>query len=199
MARQHAAPIVLDSLESPSQIRRLERVRRSVKGQEGPYYLEQLLQKLIDAEPKILPVEELEPSFANLRSVCQELLKARRRQSDHFAHRMYRCSQEFSFFKAAEAYDLQLGWLEDVVADPRFPWKPTTNDKSVHKIPVGHEHIVPDTPIIRLTGAKTLCAHVEYDMGTERLNSPNKDSIQSKVRRYTLHTARLCVLLEKES
>jgi hypothetical protein len=73
MTRQHAAPIVIDSLELPRQIVRLERVRRSLEEGHSNRFQEKLLQRLIDTEPKILPVEELEPSFANLRSVCREL------------------------------------------------------------------------------------------------------------------------------
>lgn len=73
MTRQHTAPIVIDSLELPRQIVRLERVRRSLEGGHSNQFQEKLLQHLIDTEPKILPVEELEPSFANLRSVCREL------------------------------------------------------------------------------------------------------------------------------
>lgn len=72
MTRQHATPIAIDSLSSPTRINRLERVRRSTK-ELGGHFVEDLLQQLVSAEPSMLPVEEIEPSFANLRSVCREL------------------------------------------------------------------------------------------------------------------------------
>lgn len=73
MAMQFAAPIIVDDIDQPENSRRLHRLRTSVQKASAPQFLEKFLQRLIHAEPSILPVEELEPSFRDLRSVCQEL------------------------------------------------------------------------------------------------------------------------------
>jgi hypothetical protein len=73
MMIQHASPITIDSLEQPVKIARLNRLRRSPTPGAGPHFLENLLQRLIHEHPATLPVDEIEPSFSHLRSVCQEL------------------------------------------------------------------------------------------------------------------------------
>jgi hypothetical protein len=70
---QHAAPIVIDDLMAPQKAVRLERIRRSAKVGYGPHFVENLLQQLLHDHPSTVPVEEIEPAFRNLRSVCQEL------------------------------------------------------------------------------------------------------------------------------
>jgi len=70
---QHAVPILIDSLEQPAQLIRLQKLRRSPKPGTGPHFLENLLQRVIHEHPSALPVDEIEPTFANLRAVCQEL------------------------------------------------------------------------------------------------------------------------------
>src|SRR5207253_4861475 len=73
MARQHATPIVIDGLEKPTRIERLERLYRTNKPGIGPRFVEDLLQHLVHEDPSILPVEEIEPAFSALRSICREL------------------------------------------------------------------------------------------------------------------------------
>ncbi len=73
MPRQHATPIVIDGLERPTRVERLERLYRVSKPGVGPRFVEDLLQHLIHVDPSILPVDELEPAFSGLRSVCREL------------------------------------------------------------------------------------------------------------------------------
>lgn len=70
---QHVSPIIIDSLERPIQIARLERLRRAAKPGAGPRFVENLLQRLVHEHPSALPVEEIEPAFRQLRAVCQEL------------------------------------------------------------------------------------------------------------------------------
>jgi hypothetical protein len=69
---QHAAPALVDNLGSPTRIEPLKRIRRSL-GADAPRFLESLLQKLIHAQPAILPVEEFEPAFGSLYPICTEL------------------------------------------------------------------------------------------------------------------------------
>ena len=73
MALQHATPVTIDRLDDIAVISRLVRLRRSAKPGEGPRIDERLLQKLIHHSPSILPIGEIEPLFANLRPVCEEL------------------------------------------------------------------------------------------------------------------------------
>ena len=70
---QHVSPIVIDNLEQPIDIVRLERLRRALKPGSGPRFVENLLQRLVHEHPSALPVEEIEPAFRQLRAVCQEL------------------------------------------------------------------------------------------------------------------------------
>jgi hypothetical protein len=73
LVAQFSAPVVVPSLEVTRDIRRLVRVRpKALQGSKAPY-VEDFLQRLVHAEPAILPVEELEASFSGLRSVCREL------------------------------------------------------------------------------------------------------------------------------
>src|SRR5437879_2382932 len=73
MALQHATPLIIDDLERPQKIVRLDRIRRSLKSGGGPRFVESLVQRLVHDHPASLPVEEIEPVFNHLRSVCQEL------------------------------------------------------------------------------------------------------------------------------
>jgi hypothetical protein len=73
MTIQHASPIIIDSLEKPVRMARLERLRRSPQAGGEAHFLENLLQRLIHEHPSAVPVEEIEPAFKNLRAVCQEL------------------------------------------------------------------------------------------------------------------------------
>ncbi|MBN8965819.1 MAG: hypothetical protein J0H89_10680 [Rhizobiales bacterium] len=112
----------------------------------------------------------------------------RHKQADRFDHRMYRVSNEFSLWTGAKAHGLTFDFIGGVLADDRCP-PATRNADDAHRIPLGNENIVPDTPIIRVRGAKTFCAHIEHDMGTERMFSAHQDSIESKVRRYVRYLA----------
>lgn len=78
MALQHANPITIDHLGQSAQITRLVRIRKSPKPDGGPRFVEGLLQQLVHESPSILPVEEIEPAFSQLRSVCKELPLERR-------------------------------------------------------------------------------------------------------------------------
>jgi hypothetical protein len=73
MTIQHTAPIVIDNVEQPIQITRLQRLRRSAKAGTATRFLESFLQHLIHEHPSTLPVDEIEPAFKHLRAVCQEL------------------------------------------------------------------------------------------------------------------------------
>jgi hypothetical protein len=77
MPLQFAAPVIVDDIGQPELARRMVQLRQSSQKDGGPRYLESFLQQLIHAEPSILPVEELEPSFRDLRAVCEELPIAR--------------------------------------------------------------------------------------------------------------------------
>src|SRR5262249_48838082 len=46
----------------------------SIKPGNGPRFLENLLQTVVHDHPSALPVDEIEPVFKNLRSVCKELV-----------------------------------------------------------------------------------------------------------------------------
>jgi hypothetical protein len=76
MPRQHATPLLIDGLDDgldgPFRLKRLSRLRH-VQDSAGRRFPESLLQQLIHAHPDMLPVEELEPSFSQLRPVCREL------------------------------------------------------------------------------------------------------------------------------
>jgi hypothetical protein len=71
MALQHATPLIIDDLENPQKIVRVDRIRRSLKAGGGPRFVETLVQ--LHDHPSSLPVEEIEPVFKHLRSVCKEL------------------------------------------------------------------------------------------------------------------------------
>lgn len=73
MVLQFSAPILVENLKEPFNPRRLARLRTTARDGASRAYAEKLLQELIHSEPSVLPVEELEPSFSDLRSVCQEL------------------------------------------------------------------------------------------------------------------------------
>jgi hypothetical protein len=73
MVSQFSAPVVLEALNGPFKPIRLVRLRSSATGSGCPTYAENLLQQLIHDDPSILPVEELEFSFSELRPICQEL------------------------------------------------------------------------------------------------------------------------------
>jgi hypothetical protein len=72
MVSQFSAPIVIQALEGPFNPVRLVRLRPR-RGDQATVYAEKLLQELIHAHPSILPVDELESSFSDLRPICQEL------------------------------------------------------------------------------------------------------------------------------
>jgi hypothetical protein len=73
MVTQFSTPVVIQALQRPFNPVRLVRLRLSARGEQSTVYAEKLLQELIHAHPSILPVDELESSFSELRSVCQEL------------------------------------------------------------------------------------------------------------------------------
>jgi hypothetical protein len=73
MVSQFSAPIVIQALKGPFNPLRLVRLRPSARGDQSTVYAEKLLQELIHAHPTILPVEDLESAFSNLRPICQEL------------------------------------------------------------------------------------------------------------------------------
>lgn len=67
-----AQPILVDSLDKPTSITLLDRRSARSDGVD-PGYREALLQHLIHATPECLPIQEIEPAFVGLRSVCMEL------------------------------------------------------------------------------------------------------------------------------
>jgi hypothetical protein len=69
---QHASPVVLDKLSLPLNPRRLTRHKVFTVGSDAKFP-EKLLQDLIHADPGILPVEDIDRAFSDLRAVCQEL------------------------------------------------------------------------------------------------------------------------------
>lgn len=78
-----AQPILIDSLDKPTTITSLER-RTAKSGGIGPAYREALLQHLVHSTPECLPIQEIEPAFVGLRSVCIEL-PLRRGSTDRYA------------------------------------------------------------------------------------------------------------------
>jgi hypothetical protein len=67
-------PIMVERLTAPATVTPLERLPPRPLGKSGdPSYRENLIQGLVDAHPSILPVQEIEPVFEGLRSVCMEL------------------------------------------------------------------------------------------------------------------------------
>jgi hypothetical protein len=73
MVLQFSAPILVENLEEPFKPKRLARLRTTARDNATRAYAEKLLQEIIYSDPSVLPVEELEPSFSDLRPVCQEL------------------------------------------------------------------------------------------------------------------------------
>ncbi len=74
----YASPVVLDALSLPLNPTRLRRVSTIAAAGSPLKFPEKLLQELIHADPGILPVEEIDRKFADLRPVCQELPLANR-------------------------------------------------------------------------------------------------------------------------
>jgi len=72
MPQQYVAPILIDCLPRPSQTTRLKRLSRAAAS-DRVRYTEELIQGLVDLDPPILPIEDIEPAFAGLRPVCREL------------------------------------------------------------------------------------------------------------------------------
>jgi len=69
----YASPVVLDGLALPLNPRRLARVNTVAAAGSPLKFPEKLLQELIHADPGILPVQEIDRGFSDLRPVCQEL------------------------------------------------------------------------------------------------------------------------------
>ena len=73
MVLQFSAPILVENLKEPFKPKRLVRLRTAASYGPSLAFAERLLQEIIHSDPSVLPVEELEPSFSDLRPVCQEL------------------------------------------------------------------------------------------------------------------------------
>lgn len=74
MTTQHCVPIIIERLTAPATVTPLERLPPRPLGKPGdPRYRENVIQGLVDAHPSISPVQEIEPVFEGLRSVCTEL------------------------------------------------------------------------------------------------------------------------------
>jgi hypothetical protein len=69
---QHASPVVLESLGLPLNPTKLTKISTVILGSTLKFP-EKLLRELIHSTPSILPVEELDKTFTELRSVRQEL------------------------------------------------------------------------------------------------------------------------------
>lgn len=67
-----AQPILIDSLHEPTSVTPLDRRNPRSDGVE-PGFREALLQHLIHSTPECLPIQEIEPAFVGLRSICTEL------------------------------------------------------------------------------------------------------------------------------
>jgi hypothetical protein len=78
-----AQPILIDSLDKPTSVTPLERRSARSDGIE-PGYREALIQHLIHSTPECLPIQEIEPAFVGLRSVCIEL-QLKRGMTDRYA------------------------------------------------------------------------------------------------------------------
>jgi hypothetical protein len=78
-----AHPVVIDQLVKPTRITRLEQYSNG-SGGAGTRFREALLQELVHSSPECLPVEEIEPAFVGLRSICTEL-PLRRDSKDRYA------------------------------------------------------------------------------------------------------------------
>lgn len=73
MVLQFSAPILLENLKEPFKPKRLVRLPTAARDGPSLAFAEKLLQEIIHSDPSILPVEDLEFSFSDLRPVCQEL------------------------------------------------------------------------------------------------------------------------------
>lgn len=69
----YASPVVLDGLTLPLKPMRLARVSTIAATGSPLKFPEKLLQELIHADPGILPVQEIDRAFSDLRPICQEL------------------------------------------------------------------------------------------------------------------------------
>lgn len=74
--RQHGAPLYLSSYADAHQAIRLERVRFE-RAEVGDSYDEAWLQKLLQAHPELLPINEIEPAYWPAIPVCMELPTSR--------------------------------------------------------------------------------------------------------------------------
>lgn len=70
---RHGTPLFVDNLRSPTRISPLVRIGARAGNSGLTDFDEEHIQHLIDVAPQSLPVTEIEPAFAGLRSVCREL------------------------------------------------------------------------------------------------------------------------------
>lgn len=78
-----AQPILIDNLDKPTRIKPLERCSARSDGID-PGYREALIQHLVHSAPECLPIQDIEPAFVGLRSVCTEL-PLKRGTTDRYA------------------------------------------------------------------------------------------------------------------
>jgi hypothetical protein len=122
VAAQHVAPVVLDRLIKPGHVARLRRLtRHSVVGG-GSNYREDLVQSLVDLDPSIIPLQEIEPAFAGVRPVCKELVlgpMAAQKAVDNLlvSPEGHICIAECKLWQNAEAVREVVGQVLDYAAE----------------------------------------------------------------------------------
>jgi hypothetical protein len=113
-----AHPVVIDRLVKPTRVSRLE--QRSANATDGSYK-EALLQELVRSTPECLPIEDIEPAFVGVRSVCAEL-PLKRDGKERFADNLlispsgHICLVECKLWSNAEADRDVLAQLIDYAA-----------------------------------------------------------------------------------
>ena len=69
----HAMPLLVDSLRNPERVELLSPVARETLEDGRTTFYEKLMQNLIHWQPGCLPLRDIDPAFAGMRSVCREL------------------------------------------------------------------------------------------------------------------------------
>ena len=139
---------------------------------------------LVDSERAVEFAKSLPPTYTPYavkdhgKTLLGENASKRVRFSDPFAHKMHRCSVEFSGAIGARQHGIEFLTLEDVLREyPRDISNPH------HLI---ENYLKPDIPIFGFKGKKTFYAHGEIDTGSEQQNEGKGrgESIEEKLHKY---------------
>ena len=75
--RQHGEPVVVRGDSKAGTAKRLQRIELERQDISASHYNEAWLQRLIQANPELLPIEEIEPAYTPVIPVCMELPTAK--------------------------------------------------------------------------------------------------------------------------